>query len=226
MSDLLFLDIETAECADEVIIQDIADNIKPPGNIKKAESIAKWEKEKKPQAIKEAVSKTSFDGFTGSICSIAWAANDGEVKAVTTDPGYGDEDLLHNFFSMLIAEHGVNFNPRYVAHNIAFDLPFLYKRCVVNSIKPTIHLPVNPKPWNRDVFCTMYESVGDKPGGSLNRISKILGLGQKTAGMSGADVNQYFIDGRIDEIVEYNKMDVELCRSIYKRLNFIDKISN
>ena len=225
MSDLLFIDIETAETTDIDIIQDIADNIKPPGNIKKQESINKWIEEKKLAAIKEAVSKTSFDGFAGSICSISYAVNDDEIHSISTVPGKGDEELLNDFFHDLINEYGVNFNPQWVAHYVEFDLPFLYKRCVVNNAKPSIYLPIFPKPWAKSVYCTLYNSVGlSKVGGSLDRVCKILGIGKKTEGIDGSMVNQYFIDGRIDEIVEYNKQDVYLLRELYKRLNFIDKI--
>ena len=221
---LLFIDLETLQTTNPDIIQDISDNIHPPGNIKKAESIDKWIEEKKPTAIAEAVSKTSFDGFTGSICSISWAVNDGEIQSVYRD--YNDDCfLIDSFWNRLTSDNGINFNPVWCAHNAEFDLNFLYKRCVVNNIKPSIILPHNAKPWARNVFCTLYESVGlSKVGGSLDRMCKVLGIGQKTEGMKGSDVNQYFLDGRIEEIVEYNRQDVYLLRELYKRLNFLDEV--
>ena len=222
---ILFVDIETLETTDPDIIKDISDNIHPPGTIKLQSSIDKWNEEKKPAAIAEAVSKTSFDGFAGSICSISYAINDGEIQSLWVMPNETDCDLLKSFWELLIDENGVNFNPAWCAHNAEFDLNFLYKRCVVNNIQPSIILPHNAKPWARDVFCTLYESVGlSKVGGSLDRISRILGIGQKLDGMKGSDVNQYFLDGRIDEIVKYNKQDVYLLRELYKRLKFLDEV--
>ena len=222
----LFLDLETIQTTDPDIIQDISDNISPPKTIKKQESIDAWNTEKRPAAIDEAVSKTSFDGFTGSICSISWAVNDGEIQSIHRDTHPVDDfNLIGSFWRRLIHQNGVNFNPMWAAHNIEFDLNFLYKRCVVNNIRPSIILPHNAKPWARDVFCTLYESVGlSKVGGSLDRMCKVLGIGQKTDGMKGSDVNQYFLDGRIDEIVKYNKQDVYLLRELYKRLKFLDEV--
>jgi len=222
MSDLIYLDIETSECIDTDILADIKAGINPPGNIKLAASKEKWLKEKGEQAYLNAVSKTSFDGFAGSINCIGFAINDEPVQSVYREFGGSERELLQVFWDALIATKGQHFNPTFVAHNITFDLPFLFKRCVVNNVRPPIHFPHNQRPWGRDVFCTLHESVGlSEVGGSLNRIAKILGLGQKTEGINGADINQYWLDGREKEISDYCKQDVELCRKIYKRLNFI-----
>lgn len=66
----LFLDIETLPADRHDVRNYIAATVKPPGNISKAETIAKWEAESKPGAIAEAIDKTSFDGAFGRVCCI------------------------------------------------------------------------------------------------------------------------------------------------------------
>lgn len=225
--DRLFIDIETIQATDAYTIAEIRQNIKPPGNIKKEESIQKWYAEKLDDAVAKELAKTSFDGFAGQVCSIAWAVNDNDVQVLTRGDSDSDFDLLETFFRTVEQENGINFDPLWVAHNIDFDMKFLYKRLVVNNIKPTIYFPINPKPWAKDVFCTLYNSMGlEMRGGSLSRLARVLGVGQKTEGMDGSMVNQYYLDGKIDEIAQYNKDDVYLCREIYKRLNFITKVED
>ena len=225
---LLFVDLETLETTDPDIIQDIADNIHPPGTIKLEKSIDKWNEEKRPAAIEEAVSKTSFDGFAGSICSISWAVNDGEIQSLYRANTIDDFNLINSFWRRLIHQNGVNFNPVWCGHNITgFDLRFLFKRCVVHQIKPSIILPYNDKPWSKNVFDTLFETTGDlKSGGSLNKVAKALGLKGKSGGLDGSMINQAFLDGRIDEIVKYNVRDVEITRNIYKRLLFLDSVAD
>ena len=57
-------------------------DLKPPGNIKKQESIEKWWAEKAPAASLEALHKTGLNGISGEICSIAWAMDSGEHKSL------------------------------------------------------------------------------------------------------------------------------------------------
>ena len=58
-------DIETLPTMNEEIIQSIKENLKPPGNMKKEETIQAWIDD--PDNLKEAVAKTSFNGLLGSI---------------------------------------------------------------------------------------------------------------------------------------------------------------
>ena len=55
MRTLLYLDAETLPSHDPAIREQIAGEIKPPGSMKKAETIAAWEAEEKPAAIEKAV---------------------------------------------------------------------------------------------------------------------------------------------------------------------------
>jgi len=123
----IYLDIETIPCQHAGFKDTI--EIKPPGTLKKAESIAEWEKENKPALIEEAYLKTSFDGGHGQICAVAWAIDDEEVEWLYT-PNNSPEavhELLKDFFDYLKQTHMHANKPTFIGHNIAqFDLPFIY----------------------------------------------------------------------------------------------------
>lgn len=68
----LYLDIESIPAQTQRAKNRIASTVKPPAQMKKAETIAAWEKDCKEQAVIEAIDKTSFDGGLGHVCCIGW----------------------------------------------------------------------------------------------------------------------------------------------------------
>lgn len=84
----LYLDIETIPGQRPGLRDEIAAKITPPGNYKKADTIAAWEADEKPALVEEAFRKTSFDGGVGHVVSIAYAIDDGEVDGI--GPGMAD----------------------------------------------------------------------------------------------------------------------------------------
>lgn len=226
MSDTLFIDLETVACTNAELQQMVREKVTHPKTIKKPESIEKWNKESRPQAEEAALKKTSFDGLMGEIVCIGFAVNDDPVETIYRDVGESESFMIKYFFAYLADNYGVNFNPQWCGHNIAgFDLPFLYQRCMIKNVKPTITLPRNPTVWSRDVFDTLFELTGkNMAGGSLDRISKLLGIGQKAEGFDGSMVNDAWHNGEIKKIAEYCRSDVNLTREIYKRILFIDKV--
>lgn len=138
---LLTLDIETLPCEAPEVVADIAAGIKPPGSMKKAETIAKWEVDEKPAAIEEAVKKTSFDGTYGRILCIGWGVDDEEPESIIGS----EETVLSGFMEALKARdipahgHNVEQAPVFIGHNLSgFDLRFLFQRCVINRIRPSM----------------------------------------------------------------------------------------
>lgn len=213
-------DVECIGSDDPETVAEIAATIKPPGNLKKQETIDKWLAEDKPAAVAEAVKKTCFDGSLGKIVCIGWAFND-------LDPGsaYGNDEkyIIHSFFSdVRIATH--NSGPLFVGHNITgFDLRFLWQRCVVLGIKPPPAIPFKAKPWDSTIFDTMaaWNPERDKKI-SLDRLCKALRVPTPKDVMDGSQVWDYVKAGRIEEVAAYCRGDVEAVRACYRKMTFTE----
>ncbi len=213
---IVTFDIETIPVQDQSTIDLISKGIKAPGNIKLADSIAKWELENKQTAIDEAVAKTSFDGAYGQICCIGWCIDDGEIQSRIG----GEKEIIESFFSHLNTSNPRELDCTFVGHNVsAFDLRFLFQRAIILGVKPPAFIPMNTKSWDNRVFDTMTYFAGYGERISLDKLSKALGLEGK-AGVTGADVWPMYKAGKTKEIAEYCKHDVELTRNVYKKLTF------
>jgi 3'-5' exonuclease len=196
----------------------IASKIKPPGTMKKADTIEKWVREEKQNAIDEAVLKTTFDGAYGSICCIGWKIDKNETQTVVGT----EKEIIKAFFDSLLTKfHPTNDTIKFVGHNlIDFDLPFLFKRCVINNIPLLSYIPINPRFGSDKVFDTSTEFAGYGKRISLDTLSKLLGMAGKV-GMTGDDVYPTYQAGRIDDIADYCVGNVDLTHAVYERLNFL-----
>lgn len=222
----VYVDIETIPSSLPGIRQEFLDAVTAPGQYKKPESIAEWLRENREEEGDAAWLKTSFDGGLGHVCCIALAVDDEPARSYRVShkaERYGDRDeesdLLKHFFSDL-SEIGRSV---LVGHNIiGFDLPFLWKRCMVLGVKPPGWLPRNPKPWSELCADTMLLWDGQqRAGGSMDRICKLMGIPGKD-GISGADVWPMVQAGRIDDVAAYCRGDVQRTRALFKRMTFAD----
>lgn len=222
MATIVF-DIETIPCADPAIIAEIEAGVKPPGNLKKAETIAAWERDEKPAAVLEAVRKTSLDGTYGRICCIGFAVDDEPIECA-----FGNEaDVITNFFRWLEGAARIsNYTDRqsavFVGHNIlSFDLRFLWQRCVVNGIRPPAIIPFAAKPWDGKVFDTMTAWNPDRDRKiSLDKLCRALGVPTSKGDLDGSRVAEYWQAGRHQEVAAYCMGDVEAVRQCHKRMTF------
>jgi hypothetical protein len=217
------MDIETIPSDDPAIIADIAAGIRPPGNLKKAETIEAWERDEKPGALLEAVKKTALDGTFGRICCIGFAVNDDAA-----DVRYGDEaETITAFFAWLIeaariSDYTERQSAIFIGHNIlSFDLRFLWQRCVVNGIRPPAFIPFNTKPWDGKVFDTMTAWNPERERRiSLDKLCRALGVPSSKGDLDGSKVAEYWQAGRHKEVAAYCMADVEAVRQCHKRMVF------
>jgi predicted PolB exonuclease-like 3'-5' exonuclease len=112
-----------------------------------------------------------------------------------------------------------------VGHNLFdFDLPFLYKRSVIQRVRPAIELPFT-RYRSHPIFDTMHQWNKWSPRKfvSLDRLAKVLGLeSSKGQGIDGGRVYEKFCEGCHQEIADYCMRDVELVREIFYRMSFAD----
>ena len=219
----IFLDLETCPAQNPAVRNDIAASITPPGNISKADTIALWHIEKKPAAVEEAWRKTSFDGAVGHICVIGIAIDDAPPTAIYFEDWHRHEaealDSLNAIINAACAERP-NERPVFIGHNlIEFDLRFLFQRSVVLGVKPSRHIPFAARPWDDSVFDTMARWDG-KNRTSMDKLCRALGYDGK-GDLDGSKVWDYVQAGRIAEVAEYCKGDIERTRRMFKRMNFM-----
>lgn len=189
--------------------------------------LAKWVEVKGAEAAvlaaDEAWRKTSFDGALGHICVIGFAIDDEPAQSIYC--GIADictENIMLATFSNIINQvcaSRPNERARFIGHNlIEFDLQFLFRRHVVLNVKPSAHIPFNARPWDDSVYDTMQKWGGTR-GGSLDKITKACGIESK-GDIDGSMVWPMVEAGKIIDVSEYCKHDVEITRNLFKRMTF------
>ena len=223
----LCIDIETIACSSIGRLKYLADHLKPPANYKTDTAIDKW----RLTAKEKMIENTSFDGSSGEIITIGYAVGNEPAKVLQRDDTTSERKIIQEFFDDLkvVCEKNnisSSYSPfTWIAHNAAFDLPFLFKRCVINSLNINTHgiaIPHNQRHGNGKVFCTMTEwmGFGAKAGGSLDNICNALGMDGK-GDFDGSMVGAAFENGEFKKIADYCLSDVANTLEIYNRFKAV-----
>lgn len=107
-----------------------------------------------------------------------------------------------------------------IGHNILdFDLPFLYKRSIINRVKPP---KISFRRYQRNpIFDTMWEWSLWAHRISLNDVAEAIGVqSSKTGDIDGSQIYDYYNAGRHEEIALYCMRDVECTREVFYCINF------
>ncbi|MBI3341728.1 ribonuclease H-like domain-containing protein, partial [Candidatus Curtissbacteria bacterium] len=110
-------------------------------------------------------------------------------------------------------------------NNMDFDLRFIYQRCVINGVPPTQNLSF-ARYRNDPIYDIMWEwrKWAREPSVSLDTLAKALGIPSSKGGeIEGKDVWKAYQDGRLPEICEYCKKDVEVTRAIYRKMVYAEQ---
>lgn len=194
---------------------------KPPGNIKKPETIAKWiEENPKELIVAEALEKTVFEGATNHIIALSYNMEGREEKTLFLDNDLSKEgDLLQSFFDD-IANIKTPYQLQWVGHNIAgFDLRVVKQRAMVLGVKPPAVFPVDFKPWDKHIYDTMLKWGNGRDYVKIDLIARAFGI-QGKGGMDGSKVYGAWKQGRYEEIAAYCLDDVRMTVEVYKRMIF------
>lgn len=221
----IFLDIETIPTARTDIQARCVADVSPPGNYKKPETIADWWAKEGESKKAEAIARTALDGTWGEIICIGLAVNDGPVEVYGR--GHTEADLLNTFSLMLDSKctkaiQSGDMWPtiaRWIGHNIIdFDLRFIWQRTKLLGVALPFSLPVG-RAFDKHVFDTMKEWAGYKDRISQKDLELAFGIGRNDPLVEGgADVFQAYQEGRIDDIKQHCREDVENLRAIYRRM--------
>ena len=213
-SEPLTFDIETLPTTDKQVIERIASTIRPPGNIKKKESVDAWMAENYEQALKEKIHETGLNGAYGSVACIAFAANE-KIHSTTFDL---DETQCIKSFYECIEDYEI-----FSGHNIAgFDLKFLKQRSMILGIKPPKNIlkAMNAKPWDdciKDIML-MWDSDKNKMA-SLDLMCWWFGVKHDMPDMDGSMVADVWY-GNPQKVIDYCIADVKAEREIYYKMMF------
>lgn len=186
----------------------------------------KKEKSGKELDFEQFLLSTSFDGAFGRILCIAYAIDNNPTEVLSGD---GDEaGMLKKFWEIVESLSVPARNPQwpdyglqFIGHNVMdFDLRFIYQRSIVNRIKPAYDLSF-ARYKSYPIFDTMKEwtrwansSVG------LESIALALGIPTPKDGIDGSQVAEFYQKGKVADILEYCKRDVDATRAVYQRMTF------
>jgi predicted PolB exonuclease-like 3'-5' exonuclease len=141
--------------------------------------------------------------------------------------GERTEKQLISTFVDKIAE----LNPELVTFNgNTFDLPVLRYRAMIHAVAaPGLTARPYFNRYTEDALdlCDVLSSFAPHTKASLNELSRIMGLPGKPDSIDGAEVEQYFLDGKIKEIADYCETDVVNTYRVWLRYElFRGKLSN
>ncbi|OGK15851.1 hypothetical protein A2774_05955 [Candidatus Roizmanbacteria bacterium RIFCSPHIGHO2_01_FULL_39_12c] len=197
----LFLDIETlpaAESKKEVLKEIHQKRARDRGD---------------KRSFEEYLELSGLDGSFGRIACIGYALDDEDPRVL-----FGDEKQMLIDFWQIAKDADL-----FIGFNILdFDLKFIYQRSMILGVKPGRDLtfaryrssPIYDVMWE----WTKWSNLGKC---SLDKLAHAFGFeSSKNEQMNGRLVSRAYKQGRIKEIADYCKKDVNLTRKIYKRMNF------
>jgi 3'-5' exonuclease len=162
----------------------------------------------------ELLKKLSLSAATARILCLAYAIDPPADSPINVLEGE-EKAIIQNFWKLAL---DVNL---FVGHNILdFDLRFIWQRSIIHQIKPPRDLPFT-RFRNAPIYDTMQEwSKWGREHVSLDTLSKALGIPSPKENLDGSKVYPYYRAGKLPEIYEYCKRDVDTARQVYRRLTF------
>lgn len=229
---ILFLDVETIPGQTEAARKTASDGVRPPGTLKKPESIAAWWANEGPAAELAAWHKQSLDGGTqGELVSIAACTDtEGQQWVQCRAQGESEAELLREFSQTVEtwqrseaeqAAGDAHYWPSEVwacAHNAQFDLGFLWRRAIVCHVPLPQWVPGPLARAGKDYGDTMTAWAGYGQRVGLDALCRALGVESPKGDMTGADVFPAWQAGECERIACYNLRDAQAVRNVWHRL--------
>ena len=162
----------------------------------------------------EIIKRLSLSAATARILCLAYAIEPEPNSPVEVLRGE-EPEIIRSFWKLVSDCH------LFVGHNILdFDLRFIYQRSVIHQIKPSREIPF-ARFRNNPVYDTMHEwSKWGREHASLDLLARALGIPSPKETLDGSKVYPYYCAGKLADICDYCKRDVETVRQVYRRLTF------
>ena len=104
-----------------------------------------------------------------------------------------------------------------------FDLRFIYQRSIILQIKPTKELSF-ARYRNYPIYDTLREwqkwHMSSNGYDSLDALAQAMDIPSPKDNIDGSQVYAYYQAGKLKEIYEYCKRDVDTTRRVYKKMIF------
>lgn len=217
----IYLDIETIPAGEPVD----PNTLEPPGNLKKADTIEQWKIFEAPKVAQELYRKRSLNSMDGQVLCIGFAINDGPLVVILEGPGHESETLELFEKELLIRIPSSYAAFTWVAHNgIGFDFKWIKRKAIQYGL-PWLAQSIKTERYGSNVVDTMQLwQMGDyrEPYTKLSKIAEFLGIPDNTNGVDGSMIYDMYLAGRIDEICEYCRNDVDQVRAVYKKIMFLE----
>lgn len=165
----------------------------------------------------EIIKRLSLSAATARILCLAYAIEPEPNSPVEVLRGE-EPEIIRSFWRLVSDCH------LFVGHNILdFDLRFIYQRSVIHQIKPSREIPF-ARFRNNPVYDTMHEwSKWGREHVSLDLLARALGIPSPKESLDGSKVYPYYCAGKLADICDYCKRDVETVRQVYRRLTFTQR---
>ena len=156
-----------------------------------------------------SIGQVTFDDYDNPIF---------KVKSFYSDD---EGEVVRGFFTAIKALFGRAPGLKLVGHNIkGFDMPYLIKRSLINGIQvPSAFHLHKQKPWENCLLDTQdVWKFGGWNSAKLGLISELLGIPSPKDAMSGPEVNEYYWNGRLEEIKTYCEKDIQATANIMLKM--------
>jgi predicted PolB exonuclease-like 3'-5' exonuclease len=162
----------------------------------------------------EIIKRLSLSAATARILCLAYALEPPADSPVAVLGG-DEREILQSFWKLATE------TDLFVGHNVLdFDLRFIHQRSMIHQIKPSRELPF-ARFRSAPIFDTMHEwSKWGREHVSLDLLARALGIPSPKECLDGSKVYPYYRAGKLAEICEYCKCDVDTVRQVYRRLTF------
>jgi hypothetical protein len=205
------IDIETLPDMRDGARQEYINNVTPPGNYKKQETIDAWLAHNADSIGDKEWRRTALDGARGRVLCVGYAVDGEPVRCAHNA---SEVDVLASIAAVMDNARWATI----IGHNVEFDTRFLAQRMWIHGMPlPAVLQDAVSNRYSKHVFCTMRAWAGWRDTISLANLSAAFGLAAKTD-LDGSKVFDAWQAGDVDRICDYCKQDVDITRNIARRM--------
>ena len=222
----LYMRIATVPGLKPGLKADIAAALKPPGNIKKPETLAAWTRDELPALAEAAFRASALDGGVGHLAMIAWAVDHGDADSMGMLSHAGDHhhrqvgserQQLHRALADMTHSLGGEAFPIVVGHGVDWMLRFIEQRAVILGVRLPAWWPHDKRPWGVDTFDTAVGWGGLKGHIAFDRLCELLSV-DLPPGIPAEEIYGVYMRGEVRGLFDALPRDVDRLREAATRL--------